>query len=105
MITVENGKIQILTKKKKIKCLLLHSPETTTINTDKICLFPSLLSLILLFLLSPPFSSLPFLPSFHLSDKFYHRHPWRFCGLAPDNYNKAIITIKQVQDFLVSPCM
>lgn len=74
-------------------------------HSDKICLFLSLLSLIFFLLLSPPFPSLPFLPSFHLSDKFYHRHPWRFCGLVPDNYNKAIITIKQVQVFLVSQCM
>ena len=68
MITVENGKIQILTKNKKIKCLLFHSPETTTINTDKICIFFFLCSL-----LSSSFSyllpSLPFLfflPSIYL---------------------------------------
>lgn len=66
MITVENGKIQILTKKKKIKCLLFHSPETTTINTlIKYAFFFSLLSSSFSYLLpSLPFPF--FLPSIYL---------------------------------------
>lgn len=68
MITVENGKIQILTKKKKIKCLLFHSPETTTINTlikYAFFFFFSLLSSSFSYLLpSLPFPF--FLPSIYL---------------------------------------
>lgn len=107
MITVENGKVNSDTyKEKKIKNAHIPIPpgQTTHQHSDKICLF--LLFSLSYLLPSYLLPSLPsfLLPSFHLSDKFYHRHPWRFWAGSTTTI-KQIITIKQVQVFLVSQCM